>query len=165
MHLFISVFLLFLHSNSLHEFHLSNTEVRYNEEESSIQITTRIFIDDLEEALGKLGHKSLFLCTEKEPENGDDLVEEYLRNNIRIYVDEKHYDFEYLGKEISDDLIAVWCYMEIYETIPQNRIEVENNVLLEDFDDQKNIVKIKLDSGERAMFILKNGENKGRIDL
>ena len=165
MHLFISFLFLFVHSSSFHEFHLSNTEVRYNISERSIQITSRIFIDDLEDALGKQGHHSLFLCTEKESENAESLVENYLKNNLLISLDGNTLDFTYLGKEISDDLIAVWCYMEILDVNPKETIEVENNVLLDTFADQKNIVNVKVDSGERAMFILQNGENKGSLEL
>ncbi|MEE9371493.1 MAG: DUF6702 family protein [Saprospiraceae bacterium] len=163
MLLFIS-FLLSLslfNGETLHQYHLSNTEVRYNQEESALQITTRIFIDDLEETLNKMGHTALFLCTEKEPEHADGLVSQYLKERLLLSVDGELLEFTYLGKEISDDLIAVWCYLEVLNVNPQQNIEVENNVLLASFDDQKNIVNVKTDSGKRSMFILKNGANKG----
>lgn len=167
MQLFISFLFAFLLTNgvSLHEYHLSNTEVRFNKQESALQITTRIFIDDLEETLGNLGHTGLFLCTEREPEHAEALIEEYLKNNLLIKVDGAIQNFEYLGKEMSDDLIAVWCYLEVIDVNPQTDIEVENNVLLESFDDQKNIVNVKTDEGKRSMFILQNGDNKGTFKL
>lgn len=149
----------------VHEFHLSNTEVRYNVDEEALQITTRIFIDDLEESLGKQGHKGLYLCTEQEPEHAETLLEEYLIDNIQITVDEEIQSFTYLGKEISDDLIAVWCYMEILNITPKSEISVSNNVLLKDFSDQKNIVKIQVDNGQKKMFILENGKNSGSMTL
>ena len=165
---FILAFLVFSSvsfSTTEHEYHLSNTEVRYNEQESALQITTRIFIDDLEETLGNEGHQGLFLCTEREPIHADSLVQEYLNQNLLISVDGDLISLDYLGKEISDDLIAVWCYLEVPDVSPKELIEVENNVLLETFDDQKNIVNLKTDSGTRAMFILENGKNKGSIEL
>ena len=167
MQLFISILfsLITFSPSSIHEYHLSNTEVRYNKEEEALQITTRIFIDDLEETLAKDGHTGLFLCTEREPEHAEALVQEYLQKNLLITVDDELQLFEYLGKEISDDLIAVWCYLEILDVQPTDYIGVENNVLLETFDDQKNIVNIKTDAGKRAMFILQNGENRGTLSL
>tara|TARA_B100000497_G_scaffold118460_1_gene144778 strand:- start:1755 stop:2258 length:504 start_codon:yes stop_codon:yes gene_type:complete len=167
MQLFISFLFILstLLSTSLHEYHLSNTEIRYNEEESALQIITRIFIDDLEETLRKNGHSGLFLCTEREPEHAEALIADYLEKNLLIKVDGKAQKFSYLGKEISDDLIAAWCYLEILDITPTIKIEVENNVLLDSFDDQKNIVNVKTDSGKRAMFILQNGENSGVLDL
>ena len=167
MQLFISIIfsLVALSSSSFHEYHLSNTEIRYNEDENALQITTRIFIDDLEETLGRDGHTGLFLCTEREPDHAESLVANYLKEKLLIKVDGEAMSFDYLGKEISDDLIATWCYLEILDVAPSEEIEVENNVLLESFDDQKNIVNVKTDSGKRAMFILQNGETSGTLKL
>jgi len=165
MSFLISFLILLLGNGILHEFHLSNTEVRYNIEESALQITSRIFIDDLEMTLANYGFDNLYICTEKEAESAEGLIAQYLKNNLVISVDDKVMEFEFLGKEISDDLIAVWCYLEILDVSPKEKIEIENNTLLETFDDQKNIVRIKMDSGQRAMFILKKGENKGVLEL
>ena len=62
----------------MHEFHLSNTIVNYNSEEKAIQITMRIFIDDLELALQGIGHDSLKLCTSKEKQSAEQHVFEYI---------------------------------------------------------------------------------------
>jgi len=165
---FLQIFLFLITSlcnDSVHEYHLSNTEIRYNQEDQALQITTRIFIDDLEESLGNEGHTGLSLCTEKEPAYADSLVAEYLFEKIFIAVDEEEVAYSYLGKEISDDLIAVWCYLEVEGVTPQKSIEIENTVLLETFDDQQNIVRIKSDTGSKAMFILKEGNTKGALKL
>ena len=165
MFLLVSALFFLLPVGNLHEFHLSNTEIRYNVEESALQITFRIFIDDLEKTLANYGFENLNICTEKEAETADGLIEDYLRKNLVISIDSEIMEFDFLGKEISDDLIAVWCYLEILNVFPKEKIEVENNALFETFDDQKNIVRIKMDSGQKAMFILKRGENKGILKL
>lgn len=148
-----------------HEFHLSNTEIRYNVEESALQITSRIFIDDLESALAAKGKEGLFICTEKESPDAETFIAAYLDNNLLITVDGTVQKFNFLGKEVSDDLQAVWCYMEIQNIQCNDAITVENNVLLEIFDDQKNIVRLNLDSGKKAMFILENNKNSGTLQL
>ena len=45
----------------LHPYHVSVTEVRFDEEVQSVQITERIFIDDLDEALRKANNDEKFV--------------------------------------------------------------------------------------------------------
>jgi hypothetical protein len=47
----------------------------------------------------------------------------------------------YLGEEIEADVM--WCYIEIPKVKKLERIEVENLLLLETFDDQMNLVHVK----------------------
>ena len=162
---FILLFLTFFEVSADHDFHLSNTEIRYNIEESALQITSRIFIDDLESALAAVGHDNLFICTEKEAPEAEIFIAEYLDNNLIIRIDGVAQNYEFIGKEVSEDLQAVWCYMEIVDIECNEVIVVENNVLLEIFDDQKNIVRLNLDSGEKAMFILEHRNNSGTLRL
>ena len=124
-----------------------------------------IFIDDLETALAASGHAGLFICTEKEAPDAETYIGDYLNNNLIISVDGVNQQFEFLGKEVSEDLQAVWCYMEIVDIQCNEAISVENNVLLEIFDDQKNIVRLNMDSGEKAMFILEHSNNSGTLRL
>ena len=152
-------------STNVHDYHLSNTEVRYNQEEQALQITTRIFIDDLEQALADQGHSKLFLCLENEAAHADSLVGQYLFDNIFISINDKQVYLSYLGKEISDDLAAVWCYLEISDVELINALEIENNVLLKTFGDQKNIINLKLDKGMRKMLVLENGKSSGKVML
>ena len=145
----------FLLSAGLHEFHVSKCLVKYSEKDQSLQISIHIFIDDFETAL-KDKEDQLFLGTEREKSSADQFVENYLTEKLKIKVDGTDQSFEYIGKEISDDLQALWCYFEIENTNPNQKIEIENTVLMELFDDQKNIVSLKGPLQSKAYFLFVN---------
>ncbi len=137
----------------VHEFHMSKTTINYDSEEMAIQISTSIFIDDLELSLKELGHDSLKICTRKEKENAEALVHEYLKEHLAIDVDGAKLDLTFLGKEQSDDLAAVWCYLEAYDVPAFKEISISNTILTTQFDDQKNITMVQIDK-ERIAHIL-----------
>mgnify|MGYP005666356663 CR=1 FL=1 len=128
--------------NDLHKFHVSKCMVEYNEAEQALQISLHLFIDDFEEALRRQGVDKLFICTKKESPEANTYIKEYLAKHFQITVDGKAYDFEFLGKENSDDLAGMWCYLEIMDIPTFSQLGIQNDILLEVFDDQKNLVNI-----------------------
>ena len=136
-----------------HEFHLSRTTVNYNSEEMAIQISTSIFIDDLELALKENGHDSLKICTLREKEDAELFIQEYLDEHLVVEIDGLALDFTFLGKEPSDDLMAVWCYLEAYDVPSFSEITISNTILNTQFDDQKNITVIQIDKDNIAQIL------------
>ena len=65
------------------------------------------------------------MCTEREPDHAESLVANYLKEKLLIKVDGEAMPFDYLGKEISDDLIATWCYLEILDVKLKKLLLVE----------------------------------------
>jgi len=151
---------------SLHEFHLSKCDINYSKEDSALQISLRIFIDDLEEAIAKVqNEENLKLCTSKEVTNADSILVAYLSDNLKVTVDDKVHELAYVGKEVSDDLLAVWCYFEITDVLPREVIQIENKILIETFDDQSNVVALKFSKDKKEHFLLQKGETSGSLQL
>ena len=165
MNLYIISILLFLNSASVHEFHVSKCEVEYQQAERSVQISLQLFIDDLESALKNTGSEALFLCTKKEHPKANTFIKEYLATVLKIEIDGKDMIYEYLGKEMSDDLAAVWCYLEILDTDIHQSFSIENRVLMETFDDQKNLVKVKLSKTQKEHYLFDTEDFKGEMKL
>jgi hypothetical protein len=133
----------------LHPIHVSVTEIEYSEKNKSLQITTRIFIDDLELSIRKqTGQESLDII---EPKNGtttDQLVSAYLKEHFRILIDGKPARINYLASEIEDP--AIICYLEIENVKKLKTIEVTDTVIQETHDDQSNLVHITYKSPVRS---------------
>lgn len=142
--LFIWYFLL------VHPFHVSVYEIVYNEESEALQISCRIFLDDLEQALRK--------------ENGNedlDIVEDsllahttnrlYMRKNFKLTVNGSPKEYNYLGGETENDVM--WCYLEIENLKELKKIELKNTMLTETFEDQQNMIHFKI-PGDKRSFIL-----------
>ncbi|MFY0591534.1 DUF6702 family protein [Roseivirga sp.] len=125
-----------------HPFHVSVTDIEHNAETKSVQISHRIFLDDLEMGL-KQFHKIERLDT-YEPENLqvlDSLIGTYLKKKVSFLINGSKEEFTFLGSELEGD--ARWCYYEISDVETVNEAEVTNMALMETFDDQQNIVHFK----------------------
>jgi|GEM_PF-118022 len=152
---------------ALHEYHMSNIDIEYNAETEALEIIIKIFIDDLEDGIKASGiEEKLYLCTDRESETGDDHIYTYLQDKMKLNVDGEDVSFNYIGKETSEDLVAMYCYLEV-ENIPiVNEITVSNNMLMEVFDDQINIIKLKSKStGKRGFMMLKKGQHSDTAEL
>jgi len=148
-----------------HEFHISKCLIEYNEKESALQLTVHIFIDDLEEALRQQGADKLFICTEKESEKAEGYIYKYLQQKLKISLDDKAVDFSFVGKEVSEDLVAVWCYLEVENIESFKKLYVKNNTLLETFDDQKNIISIIGPNKLKGYFLFNNAKNEETLEF
>jgi hypothetical protein len=140
------------YENVLHAFHISKTDMTFKDK--SVQITMHIFIDDLEIALEKQGQKKLFVGTEREVAQTNDLITKYLQNNFSIKINSKTVAYTWVGKEAATDKQAIWVYLEIKNVKSINQIFVENKILTEAFSDQKNIVQINIPSKKQGYFLL-----------
>lgn len=126
---------------SFHPIHLSITEIDHNEKSKALQITTRIFIDDLELSIRhKINDEELDILEPGKGRTTDELVKAYLTEMIKLKVDRKPVRFNYLGHEIEGP--AMICYVEIENIRKFNTIEVTNKVILETHDDQSNLVNV-----------------------
>lgn len=151
--LVFSVFSTFGNSTTLHELHLSKCVIKHNTKTSSLQVTLHIFIDDLELSLKQAGIENLYILTEKEAENANFYIENYITERLSITVDDKPVQFKYLGKEISEDMMVAWCYLEVNDITDIRTLQITNKILIELYDDQKNIVTVKKNRDRKAYFL------------
>jgi len=164
MHILFLLIALFVPINisPAHDIHLSKAEVNYVSEEQVLQISLHLFLDDLEMSLEDYGAKNLQLCTEKEHDDGESYIIAYLRDHFKFIQNGATIPIDFIGKEQSEDLIAVWCYLEI-PLDNSKELYHENLILLDKYDDQKNIISFKED-GKRSLFdILDHRESKIKL--
>lgn len=145
---------------TLHKYHLSLTKVNFNDEKQSVQITSRYFIDDIERVVNKKETITLELATKIEHKNADSLLQNYLLEKLKIRINKKNSTLKYLGKEYEDDI--VYFYLEIDSVQSISTITIENIVLLEEFDDQQNVIKLNIND-KKNTFYLKNGNSINTI--
>lgn len=134
----------------LHPIHVSVTEIEYNEKNKSLEIVSRIFIDDLE--LSIRGTKKDDLLDLLRPATGtttDQLVSDYLREHLRVKVDGKPAPINYVAHEIDD--LAMVCYLEVEGVRKLKSIEVTNSVIQETHADQSNLVHVTYHGPVKSM--------------
>ncbi|PPL01913.1 DUF6702 family protein [Parapedobacter indicus] len=156
--LFIQVFWLVLHP-----FYVSITAVDYNKEAQRVEISCRIFYDDLETALKAAGGASTVdLINPANRNETDSLIARYLRRHLSLSVNGQLQTLRYLGYEIEDDV--AWCYLEAEGVTFVQRIAVDNRVLLDQFANQSNILHVTA-YGNRKSTKLDNPEHRAVFEF
>lgn len=134
------IVLIGLGSWSMHKFYVSLTEIRFNSESDRMEVSIRIFPDDLDRALFEREGIHTQLGTELELPEADSLLKVYLLDQFYMEVNGERLKLEYLGKEPEAD--AIWCYLESEQLGEPSDYLVYNSILTHTFEEQVNIVQV-----------------------
>lgn len=153
--------LFFLCSFSIHKFYVSVTQVDYVPSKKRVEITSRIFIDDLEKALTKKYNKKVNLTSTRELPEADELIKGYLKEKIKISINKKPQNIEFLARELEGDVLILYTKIAFSKKI--NTFEIYNSLLIEVYRDQQNIVHTNINSNKKSI-LLTNTELQEKID-
>jgi hypothetical protein len=142
-----------------HDLHASVTEVKWNAESTSFEVSIKIFIDDLEASLSRDNISGLNIGTEKESAGANDIITGYLDKHFKISLDGIQLPSQFVGKETTDDFKAIWCYVEYPGLKDPKKCLVSNDILFELYDDQRSIMDIRMNSTDKTYIILEPGQS------
>ncbi len=127
---------------TFHPFHISVCDIEHNAVTESLEISQRIFMDDLEIGL-KNFHKIEYVDAfkPKDPAELDSLINGYLQAKLEFVINGVKTPFTFIGSEMEGD--ARWCYLEAKNVASVQSVQITNKVLISVFDDQENIVHFK----------------------
>lgn len=150
---FLVFFILpFFAFTSVHKYYLSVTEVEYVQEKKAVQIISKIFIDDFENLLRERYDKQILLADKNEQKTTDIYIKKYLTEKIKIKINDKDADFNFIGKQFDNDVIT--CYLEIEHVKSITSFEISNTVLFDMIDDQQNIIKTNINSQKKSYILI-----------
>ncbi|MBO0939417.1 hypothetical protein J2I47_22905 [Fibrella sp. HMF5335] len=152
--MFVLPFFLFSFSPSIiHPFHTSLTQMEFDPQRQTFEISLRLFTDDFETALTKEnGGKSVHLNTSQKQ---DKLVEQYVRKHFAVAnADRKLNPITYVGYEQEAD--AQWIYLEMPYSAKTQNIFIKQDILIELFTDQVNLVTIQLNQVKKTVVFRNN---------
>ena len=147
-----------------HKFYVSVTHIQYSEQEETLQVTTRIFIDDLEAVLLERYGVKTDLATDLEAEIADDYIGKYLRRKMVFTVNGSVVPYTFLGKEYDTDIAICYIEIPVGPLADIQQIEIQNEVLMDLFEEQQNVVHFRID-GKRRSYVLLRENNKGMLNL
>lgn len=147
-----------------HDFHLSKCKIKYRTETKSWEISAHIFIDDLQEALKLKGVDISSVFEENESEIVEQAIYYYLLENVQVELNGQLLEAEWIGKELSEDLYAVWVYLEIPNQELFGALKIDNNILLELFDDQTNITVVELPNQKKKFLTFQEDDEPKIIE-
>lgn len=120
---------------TIHPFHASITQLKHNPEEKLVEVTVRLFTNDLGMAIGEE-----ILIGEEQTESQSKMIRDYVQKNFSILdlATKKYLQCFEVGQETEFDITFV--YFEVRNFNLSESFEISQTVLFDQFEDQANIV-------------------------
>lgn len=145
---------------SLHAFHVSVCEIEFDQDKKQLEITHRIFLDDLEMGLINWSGEKIDILNPSDPKRLDNLIGQYLSEKTSYTLNGKTVRVNYLGSEKED--AVMYCYQVVSEVKKLKSIKISNTVLMETYGDQSNVVHVERLSETKSLKLSK-GESSGEV--
>ncbi len=161
---FLILFLPLMAFATVHKFYVSVTNISYSEKDDALQITSRVFIDDLEKVLEVRYGIKADLATGNESELADEYLEKYLRQKFVIEINGENKPFDFIGRKYDNDLMIYYFEIPSIDLPLVTSIQIENEILTDLYDEQQNVVHFKI-KGTKKSFVLVKSDTKGMLKL
>ncbi|MBB3123840.1 hypothetical protein FHS04_001349 [Mesoflavibacter sabulilitoris] len=148
--------------NTLHKYYVSITQIEFVEEQQSVQIISRIFIDDFESVLRKRYDKNITLDRGDDETQIDDYIKKYLLTKIEISINNQEVIPNFIGKKYDDGIMH--CYLEIENIKSISTFQIKNKVLFDMFEDQKNVIRTNINNKNKTV-VLTAQNDKGLLNF
>ena len=133
---------------------MSLTHIYYVQKQKTIQVTLRIFIDDLELELNANKKKNFEIATDREPKKIDSIYLEYIINHLSIEINNHNKGYTFIGKEYENNMAIFYLEIKNIEQISQ--LKIENNLLLNTFPNQENVLKLNINNHNNSYILTRN---------
>ena len=135
----------------VHKFYLSNTSIEFNAQTRAVEITSKIFTDDLEHAIEAQCYRyhSLYPQTPEVYE----LVKKYIGDKISLQVGGRNVVLNFLGYGVDNDMTTLFIEGNYFEP---NQVIINNTILLELYADQQNIVDVRWSGQSKREYFTKD---------
>jgi len=142
-----------------HDYHVSHTTLFYNSSSNSIEITIKVAIEDLEIAILERESQKLEIETVNESKISNKLISNYFNKHFNIMFNDVIYDYQWVGKEVSNNLHDVYLYFEIVD-FHQNEesilLNLKNSIFMDISFGQKNIVLINIEKNHHNLIFTRD---------
>ncbi|WP_378185432.1 DUF6702 family protein [Aquimarina sp. W85] len=144
-----------------HKFYVSVTQIEYVASKQQLQVVSRLFIDDVENVL-QARYDSSLLISSKNMKVVKPVISKYFNKKLNIEVNDELVAYNFLGFEIENDLII--CYLEVVNVTDFKTITIDNQLLMDQFSEQQNIVHVKKQNTRKSL-ILEDGNHKAMLNF
>ncbi|WP_264552187.1 DUF6702 family protein [Flavobacterium sp. N2038] len=155
----IGILFLSLSAFAFHKFYVGVFQVNYAAEKKMIQITSRIFIDDLNNGLEKKYHKKAFVGTDKETPEDIELLKKYLTENFAIKINGQTKVITFLFKEVESNDVLV-CYSRVKDVDKFKTLEISNSILVDWNAEQQNITHISAFNTKKSVLFTESSRKE-----
>lgn len=138
-----------LKTEVLHPFFISVTEINHNVKDKALEISCKIFADDMEETLKKNYKTSIDISNEKQQLQIHKLLADYLQKHLQITADNNPLNLKLIGYEKENE--SIFCYLEATNIVSVKKMNITNSILHDFTPQQINIIHVIVDGKRQSI--------------
>lgn len=131
-----------------HPYYISLVDVKYNSKQMSLQISTRMFTNDLEDALRKTSNTNIDILNPKVKSQADSILFTYIKQRLNFTVNGKKQKLSFIGYEKEDE--SIWAYLEIKKVPSPKKLSVDTKLLFDFLPNETNIVHAEINGVKKS---------------
>ena len=140
-----------------HPIFVSVTEINQNAANKSLEISCKIFTDDLEQTLRQQNKIRVDLLNPASKQAMNVLVNNYIQKHLQLKVDDKALVLGFVGFEQQEE--GIISFFEVKNIAMVKKLDVTNTILYESRPQQMQIIHVMV-NGERKSSRLNNPDEK-----
>ena len=125
----------------MHPFFVSVIEINHNMKDATVEISVRIFTEDLEKTLQKYSTNKMDIINPNDKTLLEKQISQYISQKIKMKINGQTVTLNYIGHEIQKE--SVWSYFEITKITEVKKLEIDCTLLYDFEKSQSNIIHIK----------------------
>ena len=133
-----------------HPFNVSITTIKCNSDENKMEITLRLFLDDIERHFEQSINQKMNYGTENENPQAIIELNKYINECFKIDSNKDQVKYTMLGNEIEDDVL--WIYIES-PIVEKNNLIITNTLLTDVFENQSNMINFECSSLKESVVL------------
>jgi hypothetical protein len=134
------------HNVSRHPFYIAVTEINLNTSDKTLEVSCKMFADDLEQVIEKNNHAQLDISSDKDKASFDKFIPAYVKNHLGLSVDGKAANLSYIGFEKEKE--SAYCYFQLENISSLKKLDVFDSLLHDFTSEQINIIHVTV-NGKR----------------
>jgi hypothetical protein len=133
---------------TFHPFYVSVTEINHNATDKTLEISCKMFTEDLEQIIEKNNKTTLDITTEKDKPSFDKYIPEYVSKNLVLFVDGKPVKLSYVGFEREKE--STYCYFQVDNVSSVKKVDINNSLLYDFNENEINIMHVTINGSRKS---------------
>lgn len=145
-----------------HKFYVGIFQIEHNAGKQRLEITCRIFADDLDKALEKKFNGSFHFSDGKADASETAKLQQYLKEKFSVKCDGVATNLEFKSTELENGVLLI--YFTANKVKSPKTVWVKNTMLFDYMTSQQNIIQLKV-GGKKQSLLLTIDENSGTAEF
>ncbi|HEY0046803.1 MAG TPA: DUF6702 family protein [Flavobacterium sp.] len=148
----VLIFLVFAMSSfTAHKFYVAIFQMNYASDKKSLEITSRIFVDDLNDAFKERYKRKFEFEQQNVPTEDLDLLKKYFKDNLIINVNDKPQHLNLISLEMESNVLI--CYISVKNVPRVKSLRIKNEILADYVTEQQNIIQTNINGTKRNLLL------------